>query len=354
MGSDDPGNDRLSERERVLVYAPIGRDAPVLSHALAQAGIETISVPDADALSAAMEERVDVLLLSQEALTPSTLQVLSAFLGAQPQWSELPLIVLLDDNFQTERKIAALRGHIVNAGLTVLQRPVRATELVTAVQVAMRARSRQYELGEHLANQQLLIREVNHRVKNALSSVVAIYEHTLRRSDSLEGFAEIFQGRLHALSQIHSLLASREWGHIDLCEIAELTIAPYRQGSADQVTIRGKSIPLRPKAALTLAMCFHELATNGAKYGVFSHDSGRLQLSWKTAPRDGHKLLIIRWVERGGPKMKPPSNRGFGTRFIEASIAHETGGTAMIDFAEAGLECEMSIPLDAVRAAIDA
>lgn len=350
MGSDSPSEHRSGVQGRILIFAPVGRDGPVLLKTLAQAGVEATALSDNLALGTALDAGVDALLLTQEALSKSTLQTLDSFLEKQPAWLELPLIVLLDDNLQTERAVTALRRQFSDAGLTVLQRPVRATELVSAVQVALRARSRQYELGEYLANQQLLIREVNHRVKNALASVLAIYEQTLRRSETLQGFAETFQGRLLALNQIHSILASRAWDHVDLREIAEATVAPYRNDAGDQIKIRGKGIPLSPKPALTLAMCLHELATNGAKYGAFLSDRGSLVLEWKVVPADAGKQLHIRWREQGGPKVTPPKRRGFGTRFIETSVAYEVNGTATIDFAEDVLDCQLVLPLSAVLA----
>jgi two-component sensor histidine kinase len=109
---------------------------------------------------------------------------------------------------------------------------------------------------------------------------------------------------------------------------------------------------LRPRAVLTLAMAFHELTTNAAKYGALSVPGGRIEIRWQSVQGDGgdRSLLKIEWIEQGGPAVVEPQRRGFGSRLIEGSIAAEHGGSARLAFEPTGLRCEIVMPLDAAMA----
>lgn len=108
---------------------------------------------------------------------------------------------------------------------------------------------------------------------------------------------------------------------------------------------------LRPRAVLTLAMAFHELATNAAKYGALSVSAGRIEINWKPVRLDNKRsILQIDWIEQGGPPVTYPRQRSFGSKLIEGSIAAELGGTARLTFAPEGLHCEIAIPLEKASA----
>jgi two-component sensor histidine kinase len=247
------------------------------------------------------------------------LDVLAGHLAAQPNWSELPLVLLLDANYQTGAVLAGLRARLPTSKLMVLQRPVRALELVTTIQTAMAARRRQLQLRDQIMWQEELQHELNHRVKNAMANVVAIYHMTMRQSTSLEDFTVSFEGRLSALARVHAALAVSGEPRA-LHEIADLVLAPYRSVSGQRIRIEGPAINVTPQTAVTLALSLHELATNAAKYGALSGPQGTLSLLWAIEPGEDGAAVRLHWTEAGGPPVAAPSRRGYGTSFIRSAI----------------------------------
>ncbi len=195
--------------------------------------------------------------------------------------------------------------------------------------------------------QKLLVDELNHRVKNTLATVQSLVKQTSRGSTSPEVFRERLEGRLMALSHAHDQLSRHNWEHADLRDIVSAGLAPYYNETADNITITGDSIDLDPRMALTLAMIFHELATNAAKYGALSQPSGRLDLTWDVERNGSGPKLRLHWRESGGPIVNQPSRRGFGTLLVERGTEIEVGGSARLDFAPSGVRCEIDIPLPA-------
>ena len=193
-------------------------------------------------------------------------------------------------------------------------------------------------------HQEMLISELNHRVKNVLATVQAVMTQTLRQSDTLADFKTAFVGRLHALAQAHDLLADKEWVGTDVGQLVIQTLAPYRSEDAARITADGPSLTLRPQVGVALVMVLHELATNAAKYGALSVLAGRLSVTWHRAGAGIGERTHLRWTETGGPKVKPPSRRGFGTTLIKRSTAHELGGEANLEYLEEGLRCELIFP----------
>jgi two-component sensor histidine kinase len=149
------------------------------------------------------------------------------------------------------------------------------------------------------------------------------------------------------LSKAHDQLTRHHWESADLRELVTGSLAPY--AGAERVTLRGEDVVLRPRAVLTLAMAFHELATNAAKYGALSVPGGRVEIGWRPVPLeggDGRGLLQIEWTEQGGPAVSEPGRRGFGSKLIEGGVVNELGGSARLVFAPQGLRCEVLIPLE--------
>jgi PAS domain S-box-containing protein len=212
------------------------------------------------------------------------------------------------------------------------------------------------DITEHKAaeeRQKLLIDELNHRVKNTLATVQSLAAQTAHGASSQTAFQQAFEGRLIALGRAHDQLTARHWENADLKDILAAIAAPYETGGVNQIVLNGDSVTLTPRAALTLAMTFHELATNAAKYGALSVPAGRVDISWDMTWGLSRRpdLLRIDWCEQGGPTVAPPARRGFGTKFIETSIAFELGGTARIRFEEAGVRCTMQLKLGGAEAA---
>jgi PAS domain S-box-containing protein len=192
--------------------------------------------------------------------------------------------------------------------------------------------------------QKLLIDELNHRVKNTLATVQSLATQTARGTDSPEAFRTAFEGRLIALSHAHDQLTRRHWTSADLRDIIAGATAPYLTRSQDQAMLEGEVVIVTPRVALTLAMAMHELATNAAKYGALSVPEGGVAVRWRVLHAPRH-VLQIEWREHDGPPVSVPERRGFGSRFIEGSVASELQGTARLDFAADGLCCSMEIPI---------
>ena len=194
------------------------------------------------------------------------------------------------------------------------------------------------------AHQEVLIGELNHRVKNVLATVRAVMNQTLRRNTSLDEFKTAFGGRLHALARAHDLLFDNKWERTEIGHLVTQTLSPYRSHDGVHVSADGPPLALRPQAGVALVMILHELATNAAKYGALSVPTGQLRVMWQWDDSGPDKQILVRWSESGGPPVLPPSRQGFGTKLIERSTAHELGGKARLDFLEEGLRCELVFP----------
>ncbi len=186
--------------------------------------------------------------------------------------------------------------------------------------------------------QTLLAREVDHRAKNALAVIQSMIR--LTRATDVASYVASIEGRINALSRVHTVLAQSRWQAVDLRELVEEEIAPYRVHGVERVKTSGQRVLLDPAAAQTFTLALHELVTNAAKYGALSSPSGQLILNWEQTA----DVLTLQWTELGGPKVRAPSNSGFGTRIITVSIEKQLGGTAMFDWRPEGLRCTLSIP----------
>lgn len=191
---------------------------------------------------------------------------------------------------------------------------------------------------------ELLINELNHRVKNTLASVQSVAMQTLRNSGTLAAFQDAFVSRLVALSRAHDLLTRGHWQSAALHDIVRQTLEPYGL-DPERIRFAGPSIRLSPSAAVSLSMGLHELATNAAKYGSLSDMRGRIEIDWSIDRTAGQPVLAIDWTERDGPPVTPPSRRGFGSRLIERGIAQELDGQVALAFDAAGVQCRIRLPL---------
>ncbi len=193
-------------------------------------------------------------------------------------------------------------------------------------------------------HQKALLDELNHRVKNTLATVQSLASQTLRGKLDADLRAS-FDGRLFALSAIHDQLTRERWEAADFAFMLDDVLAPYRGGSVDQVSLDGGKVRLQPRAALTLTMVMHELATNAAKYGALSAPGGKLAVTWAVNGAGETRRLKVHWQEAGGPPVTPPSRRGFGSRLVERGITQELKGSVELDYAPSGLRCLLEIPL---------
>lgn len=197
------------------------------------------------------------------------------------------------------------------------------------------------------AQSRMLIDELNHRVKNTLATVQAIVWQALRNTADLEVVRESIESRLFALSHSHDLLTRENWEGAGLLDLVNTALEPFgiANGRAEHFVISGRNIRVSPKVALALGIAFHELATNAVKYGAFSNKAGSILISWIIEPSPEGNRLMLRWQEKGGPSVTPPSRKGFGSRVIERGLAHELEGTVDLDYRADGVVCTVSFPL---------
>ena len=198
-------------------------------------------------------------------------------------------------------------------------------------------------------HRELLLNELNHRVKNTLATVQSFAVQTLRNAPSVSAGRHAFEARLIALSKAHDVLTRENWEGAGLGEVVAEALAAYAgERQNPRVRFAGDEIRLQPKTALAVAMALHELATNAVKYGALSNASGRVRLDWTIAGDPA--MLDLRWVETAGPPVSPPTKRGFGSRLIEYGLAQDLGGEVRLSFAPEGLMCTITAPVDEIRA----
>ena len=190
-----------------------------------------------------------------------------------------------------------------------------------------------------------LLAELNHRVKNTLTTVQAIARQSMASSSSPEEFQATFDQRLMALSRAHDLLMRETWTSAGLGQIVAETLAPFSLDEEGRIVIGGPEVRLSPTAAVTMTLAFHELATNAARFGALSSAVGRVAVDWSVDQTDAGGVLTLNWREAGGPHVMPPTRRGFGSRLIERGAARELGGNVRLDFEPAGVACVFNLPL---------
>lgn len=193
-------------------------------------------------------------------------------------------------------------------------------------------------------HRELLINELNHRVKNTLATVQSIASQTLRNADTMEEARSAMEARLLALSRAHDVLTRENWEGAGLIEIVREAMAPYRHERESRLHMEGPDVRLSPRMTLAIAMALQELATNAVKYGALSNAEGEVRVTW-SVQRNGEKRLCLVWSETNGPRVNPPKRRGFGTRLIERSLAQDLNGEAQIAFAPTGIICTVDASL---------
>lgn len=195
-------------------------------------------------------------------------------------------------------------------------------------------------------HRELLINELNHRVKNTLAIVQAMAAQSLRQlNEESRPKLKAFEDRLFALARAHDVLTRENWEGAELQEIIKEVVEPYLRQRIQHFEIEGERVRLIPRTALAIAMAIHELTTNAAKYGALSVPSGCIRITW-TITSDETPLLVLRWQERNGPPVATPTRRGFGTRLIERGLAQDLGGEVQLRYEPAGVVCIVSAPLD--------
>ncbi|MEH6949817.1 HWE histidine kinase domain-containing protein [Nitrobacter sp. NHB1] len=189
----------------------------------------------------------------------------------------------------------------------------------------------------------LLMRELDHRVKNTLTLVASISNRTASNSDTVEAFQKAFSGRIQALAATHTLLLGNSWSSLKLGDIVMTELAPYIESTKEQVTVEGLNIAVTPHGAIAFGLIVHELTTNAVKYGALSQEGGHVTV--RAVGRDSEKngAFVLEWRESGGPRVTRPERKGFGHTVVERSLQY-SGGGAEFDFDPAGVICRIAIP----------
>jgi len=203
---------------------------------------------------------------------------------------------------------------------------------------------------DELAQSRMFIDELNHRVKNTLSTVQSIVSQALRATNDPLVIREAIEARLFALSRSHDLLSQEIWKGAELNGLLTAALEPFQDASrkSGRFVITGSKIHLSPKVTLALGMAFHELATNSVKYGALSLESGSVSVDWAMRQTPNGERLIIRWQEKDGPVVGLPSRRGFGSKLLERGLAHELDGNVDLQYRSEGVLCTISfiVPKD--------
>jgi PAS domain S-box-containing protein len=243
-----------------------------------------------------------------------------------------------EGEFRVSRPDGEVRWCVGTAAATVDQggRVVRVSGVTVDITERKRAEERQ----------NLLAREVDHRAKNALALAQSIVR--LTRADGVKAYVNAVEGRINALARVHTILSLSSWQGAELSKLIDEELAPYSLGG--QIKLTGPEVQLLPSTAQTLALALHELFTNSAKYGALSTRSGRLLIGWQV--EEDH--LSLSWEESGGPLVRTPKSRGFGTRSLLASVESQLGGQAQFDWRAEGLLCRLEVPLTRKTAATTA
>ena len=257
----------------------------------------------------------------------------------------------------------ALRGETVHdeeielrfndgAATTLLFHAAPIRDATEAIQGAVCAAIDITERKQQQRHRELLLDELNHRVKNTLATVQSLAMQTLRNARSLDDARSVFEARLIALSKAHDVLTHESWESAAVGDVVARALAAYSaqdHGTAAEARVRhgGPDIRLQPKAALALSMALHELATNAVKYGALSQPGGHVDVSWSVdcVP----PVFVFVWKESGGPSVSQPKHRGFGSRLVEYGLAQDLGGTAQLAFEPDGVRCTFTAPLDELR-----
>lgn len=214
---------------------------------------------------------------------------------------------------------------------------LRATLIEVVLRMADEATMQRQQANER---QEVLIAELNHRVRNILGVIRGLIRQSKPHDNKIESFVSLVDGRIHALARAHNQITDDHWGPAPIQALIDAEAAAFLADQPDRIRTTGGFVLLNPQAYSTMALVIHELVTNSAKYGSLS-DSGTVDVGWT---RNSSGDLIVRWKESGGPRVKRPTRKGFGSTIVSRSVPYDLGGKASIDFPPAGVEAEFCIP----------
>jgi two-component sensor histidine kinase len=195
--------------------------------------------------------------------------------------------------------------------------------------------------------QKLIVEELHHRIKNTLATVSAIASQSLRTATDLEHGQQAIEGRLLALGRAHDQLLQAQWSSASLAHIVQGATEPYDSQGEGRISIQGADLRIVSGAVIALAMTLNELCTNTTKFGALSVPAGRVEITWTIDPNN--ERLHFTWTEKGGPAVKAPTRRSFGTRLIE-TLGNQLHGTVEMTYDPNGFIYALDIPLSSLKA----
>jgi light-regulated signal transduction histidine kinase (bacteriophytochrome)/CheY-like chemotaxis protein len=214
---------------------------------------------------------------------------------------------------------------------------LRATLIEVVLRLADEAAAERHQAS---ARQELLIAELNHRVRNILGVIRGLIRQSQPDEDAVKQFVKVVDGRIHALARAHNQITDDHWGPAPLQALIDAEAAAFAD-RPEAIIASGPPTLLNPSAYSTMALVVHELVTNSTKYGSLSTTDGHVNIDWH---RERNRDLVLTWKESGGPVVKAPTRKGFGTTIIERSVPYDLGGTAEAKYEESGFSARFNIP----------
>jgi two-component sensor histidine kinase len=337
-----------SELDRVLVLAPFRKDADYIAAFLREQNIAVNHSVVGDDLARHLSLSPGVIVITHEALSGSVVATISEHLDAQPDWSEVPILVLLERGAPVDRIREYLHRSWPGARLLFHTRPIARLELVNSIQTNLLVRLRQKQVRDAIEREVELRLELNHRIKNILASVTSIFQMTRRGASTVEELADDFTSRLHALSNVHTVVFEAGGEEASLSSVIAVTIAPYNSDGLSRIKVQGPDVFVSRTSATTIALCLHELTTNAIKYGALSQKDGSVDVAWSIS-EDDPPTLSLDWVEAGGPEVAEPTRQGYGTKYVRSALGSLFGSRPEIVFERRGLRCHAVGPLERLK-----
>lgn len=323
-----------------LVLAPFRKDADYIGALLREHDIEVKIGEHPCDVGPLLFSGPGVIVISHEGLNPALVAAIADYLGQQPDWSEVPILILLE----RAASLLPIRAHLQvawpKARLLFYHRPIAPLELVSSIQSNLLVRLRQRQVRDSFDRETEMRLELNHRVKNLLASVNSIFQMTRRGAGTVEDLADDFMGRLQALSSVHSAVFEAGGNDVSLLAVVTLIVSPYNSDGVTRIHVTGEDILVSREAGTSIALCLHELITNAIKYGALSRPEGKVSFTWDV-DRAEEPTLSLTWIEAGGPPVVQPSRQGYGTRYIRSALRSLFSNAPEIIFDPGGFRCSV-------------
>jgi light-regulated signal transduction histidine kinase (bacteriophytochrome) len=241
------------------------------------------------------------------------------------------------ESFEEWKELVRGRSQPFTASELRVAETLRATLIEVVLRLSDEASAERQQAS---ARQELLIAELNHRVRNILGLIRGLIRQSQPSDAAVKSFVKVVDGRIHALARAHNQITEDHWGPASLQALIDAEAAAFIE-DGERLVGEGEPVLLNPQAYSTMALILHELVTNSTKYGSLSVPEGSVRLGWARTERGD---LEIHWRDVGGPAVRKPSRKGFGTTIIERSVPYDLGGEARVRYEKAGFEADFCIP----------